>query len=258
MLNVLNFFKKKGSNEVNGLIGQFKLVEWWNKHFDKNEQMQLIEAYAKEKMFGVGTNDVVNDSLTESTDTFLSVTPLVHFNILHRNIDNDVLQKKFLVAVDELVDYYLSIDFDVKKEYLRVIPEQHRQLFDINDDNYFKWKNHILDIDFLYNGIIYYHYKKKSNLYNLNTCIEYCQKAIKISELLLKYRNVERNYYISQGSTPTYKVNLAFEKYVMILQFNKEYDKALEIIDKSIREGWVLRWDKRIEIINKLKNKSNN
>ncbi len=262
----MKIFKKSRNQEMKGVIGQFKLIDWWNKHFDSIEQNSLIEASKNVRTLSIGGDNSENRLTELNCDGYTRLTPLIEFNLVFQGIkDDNFLQKKFVYAVDELIQYYLSNDFNMKKEYVRITTKETRTLFDDKIDDILKYHNHILDIDFFYSGVIAINYKMKSNKINKEICMDFCEKYNKISKTILEYKEIENNYFKEWAykrdteltewrKLNLYNIhNLALDKYVMLLQFEKEYNKALEIIEKSKNDGWNIDWDNRVRILNKLK-----
>lgn len=108
----------------------------------------------------------------------------------------------------------------------------------------------ILDIHFLYSTFINHYYKKRNldvEFYELSK--EYCKKQISINKEVKKAFRKE--------GFPSLPRHLGFEKLAIILEKEKDFNEAIKICEKAKSLHWNSDWDKRIQRIEKKKEKNN-
>lgn len=114
------------------------------------------------------------------------------------------------------------------------------KIIQLGEDNINK-TNDILDIHFFYLNCIRVLYKNRDNYPDaLDKAMEYCEKQINISnKSKIAFEKCE--YFKELPSHTGYK------QLAIIYEKRKEYDKALELTQKALEEGWNDDCQKRID-----------
>lgn len=103
----------------------------------------------------------------------------------------------------------------------------------------------ILDTHFLYGCLIEHYYKKRSiDLRFYELAKQYCLKQIAISKKT-------KVAFLSESAFPTLPRHKGYEQLAIILEKEKDYDKALLICLEAKEAGWNTDWDKRILTLEK-------
>lgn len=114
------------------------------------------------------------------------------------------------------------------------------KIMQLGEDNINK-TNDVLDVHFFYLNCIRVLYKNRDNYPDaLDKAIEYCEKQINISnKSKIAFEKCE--YFKELPSHTGYK------QLAIIYEKRKEYDKALELTQKALEEGWNDDCQKRID-----------
>ncbi|CEQ01683.1 Uncharacterised protein [[Clostridium] sordellii] len=114
------------------------------------------------------------------------------------------------------------------------------KIIQLGEDNIKETKD-ILDVHFFYLNCIRVLYKNRDNYTDaLDRAIEYCEKQINISNQS-KIAFEKCKYFKELPSHTGYK------QLAIIYEKRKEYDKALELTQKALEEGWNDDCQKRID-----------
>jgi hypothetical protein len=99
----------------------------------------------------------------------------------------------------------------------------------------------VLDIHFLFQTKIVINYRlREKNDYSFQDAINACQKQIELSP---KAKILFEKEYKNEP-LPSHK---GFEQLVIIEEKRQNYNTAIEISEKALREGWYGDWENRIE-----------
>ncbi len=103
----------------------------------------------------------------------------------------------------------------------------------------------ILDIHFFYHNKIKFTYKQRnSNSTAINDTIKNCEAQISISI-------DTANEFKSQYKNTSLPSHLGYKQLSIILEKQKQFEKALSVCEKAQNEGWAEDWGKRIERLKK-------
>lgn len=215
---MFNFFKKKDNKKIKGEIGYFKLEDWWINSFNDDERNLILSVYSP---FGIGVDGNTNNQ--KST--------LIDGNIQHSSGNT----LKFLVG-------FFSW-FSKKEYYDSIAPKIISEIeYQISNFNY-----PILDLHFAYGSIMAFYYKNREKDDCYDKAIYYCKKQIELSKESAKE-------FIKEFGDRNLPGHMGYKQLSIILEKEKKYEEALQLIKRANDEGWSGDWEKRIERINK-KNK---
>lgn len=212
----MNLFKKK----IKGYIKYFKLESWWE-NLSKTQQRQIKRSLPS-KDDGLSMLSV--DSLLYKDISFISATKT--------QIITAVIQSSFTYPEDR----------DSIIELINKLENENVKDFEL------------IDLHFLYSSQAKIIYKyRDSNNQAINDVINYCDKAIKISEKL-------KDQFLIKYPKSNLPSHYCFKQLAIIYEKEKKYNEALEIASQAKSQGWAGdNWDKRIEKLhNKLKKVTHN
>lgn len=108
----------------------------------------------------------------------------------------------------------------------------------------------ILDIHFFYHNKIEFYYRFRDiDEESLNIAIEACKKQIELSpDAILAFKKEYKDEKLP--------IHTGYEQLAIILEKQKEYDKAIALCEQAQKQAWNGDWDKRIERYLKKKQKT--
>lgn len=261
-MSIFNFlFNKRKTKKFKGLIGQFKLEDWWLCNFNEVEQRALIITEANIVRFGVGQVkeiDTKTNNLTEGES--LKAPAFVHLFILTDMlwaIKDELLRLKFEKALDILIEPYFIDDFDIKSHVEYIYKDTSLYQYYKSDNKHTIWYEYPAGyIEMYLRHKAKNYYKRRTNVEDLEKCIAICKLLISKSEYFLKYEKLDIEldkirfeWLKSKGVFKPRKIRAfyAYERYVIILEKEGKHKEALELIYRCINEGWGNDWGNKIE-----------
>ncbi len=261
-MSIFNFlFNKSESKKIKGLIGQFKLEDWWLSNFNEEEQRALIITEANIVRFGVAQAteiDTKTNNLTEGES--LKAPAFVHLFILTDMlwaIKDESLRIKFEKALDILIEPYFIDDFDIKSHVENIYKDTSLYQYyksDLKHPIWFEYPVEKILLYLSYKATMYY--KRRTNTEDLEKCIAICKLLISKSEYFFKYEKLDieldKIRLESLKSKEVFKPRkirafYAYERYVIILEKEGKHKEALELIYRCINEGWGNDWGNKVE-----------
>ena len=261
-MSIFNFlFNKSESKKIKGLIGQFKLEDWWLSNFNEEEQRALIITEANIVRFGVAQAteiDTKTNNLTEGES--LAGTAYAHLFKLTDMlwaIKDETLRLKYEKALDILIEPYFIDNFDIKSHVERVFKDTFLYQYyksDLKHPIWFEYPAEKILLYLSYKATMYY--KRRTNTEDLDKCIAICKLLISKSEYFFKYEKLEieldKIRFESLKSKEVFKPRkirafYAYERYVIILEKEGKHKEALELIHRCINEGWGNDWGNKID-----------
>lgn len=198
----------ENSSTIKGEIGYFGLSEWWLSEFSKEERIYIINTF--QPLGSPGDISLVKGEIfgmNQSPTDFLST-----------------LSGWFRKEQDRTIAYRLL----KKAEEL------------INDSS------KVLDLHFLYMYKLKLYYKDRDNNPNaLEKAIEACKQQINIAPKAMNaFKREDMKSGIKDSSLPNHS---GFEQLAIIEEKKKNFESAIEISKKAMKQGWAGDWEKRIE-----------
>lgn len=103
----------------------------------------------------------------------------------------------------------------------------------------------VLDKHFLYQTCIVHYYKKrKISPVSYQLAIDFCVKQIEIA-------GKAKTSFLSENNFSKLPRHVGYEQYVIILEKEKQFSKAIQICKEAQSQGWNSDWEKRINKLTK-------
>jgi len=99
-----------------------------------------------------------------------------------------------------------------------------------------------MDQHFYYSHLIEHYYLDRENPESLEASIQACENQIRIS------KNVKLAFMKDMQNLPSHK---GFIQLAIIEEKKKNYEKAIQLSEKALDEGWTGDWEKRITRLQK-------
>lgn len=212
----MRFFKR--NSEAKGLIGYYKLSDWWFSVFTEDERKHLEKLYTPFRGGGDATSGskgiLTEAQISESGQTVsMFLNGLASFLGKDRELASRVLKK-------------------AEEESLRT------------DD--------VMGLHFIYLAMIEIHYRDRDSIAGaLELAIEACEKQIALAPKAVIAFNKEYQSQFLPSHT-------GFKQLAIIREKQGNYKEAIRISTEAKKQGWKGDWDKRIERYEKNSNRSIN
>lgn len=230
---MFNFFKKP-TPVIKGSIGYYGLTDWWLSTFTEEERNHILQTF---QPLGGSSESLIKGEIISTSQTAISLLSALagwFNNDRDRTIAYRILKK----AEDLITD-----------------------------------KTDILDIHFLFSSRIKIYYRNRNrDQYALKEAIQGCKQQISIAPQVasafkkdyddrhnklktgfngdLELWDNSKQKYV-KGRNLTYSFTLpshtGYEQLAIILEKQKKYKEAINLIKQAQSEGWNGDWDKRIE-----------
>jgi hypothetical protein len=203
-----------GGIEVQGLIGMFKLDNWWNNEFTKEEQNTIENVFKP-----LGSSGELHGILT------------------HGNID--FAKSKFDLLLVLLGWFRKPEYFQIAKKIIKLA------------DTLIEYEKNILDIHLYFFHKIQCYYRSR-DVYPeaLDLAIQACLDQIKISPVVVLEFKKDIKLHGNHSADPNSEVgaeHTGFKQLCIIYAKQAKYQEVIQLSERAKSEGWVGDWDKRIE-----------
>jgi tetratricopeptide (TPR) repeat protein len=215
--------------DIKGYIAYWNLSEWWMSEFTQKERIYMNKKYLPIPLGG----EIIEGLLAEV------------------EIENNLQANEKGNPASFLIN--LSWYFNTIKDgniALRIV---------YTAEEYLDESMNRMDLHFMYLQLIKVYYRNRHNPEALRRFIYNSNKSIEIAPLVLEYfiEDTFINCLPGNHFIPNHPV---YKQFAIFREKEKNYNEAIEICSKALKEGWPGDWEKRIERckIKKDKNFRNN
>jgi hypothetical protein len=236
---------QKDKKSIKGIINLYKLESWWNNNFTSEEKNQLIS---------IGPDLIHLEGIL--SPAFAHFSKLIGIYYI---IEDEILKTKFESALDILFQPYFIDNFDITNHVIQTYKDTDLLEYYLNDKNNLVWHLYpATNIRLYLNHKVEYYYKRRNIGSELEKCKFNCKLLIEKSKFFLKYQIMENNalnVVVNEiGSIRKLPRFPAYNRYVIILEKEEEYEEAIKLIYRCIDESWDNEWGNKLNTLEKKMN----